>query len=221
VLPPPLAPPLPSRPTRRPRRRIPWLALLGLALVLTAIVGAIGWVGAFSPYGFVRFSSPSADRTITISRPGDYLVFEEGVGATDPDLPPPLAITVIDERGHSVPVEQLVAPGSSAAPFAYHVPPNEGRAIARFNAPRRGRYLLQVGLLDPDSIVAANYQSDPPSRLAVGRELGMAWLRTPWGLLVLAGVPLAAGVVVLVLARRRGRGERVAKPPQSPVESVR
>ena len=88
MLPPPLAPPLPSRPIRGPRRRIPWLALLGFALILVAVVGAIAWAGAFSPYGFVRFSGPPADRTITISRPGDYLIYEEGADATDSDLPP-------------------------------------------------------------------------------------------------------------------------------------
>ena len=91
MLPPPLAPPLPSRPIRGPRRRIPWLALLGFALILLAVVGAVGWVGAFSPYGFVRFSLAGNDRTrvatrtITISRPGDYLIFEEGAGASDAD----------------------------------------------------------------------------------------------------------------------------------------
>ncbi len=222
MLPPPLAPPLPSRPTRRPRRRIPWLALVGFALVLIAIVGAIGWVGAFSPYGFVRFSLLRAERTITISRPGDYLIFEEGAGATDPRP----AAAPGDHRGRRawavgagrVTRRARIQRGALRLPRATERRPGH-RSVQR--AASRGVSAAGRSLSTRDSIVAANYQSDLPSSLAVGRELGMAWLRTPWGLLVLAGVPLAAGVVVLVVARRRGRREPVAKPPGSPVESVR
>ncbi len=204
-----------------PRRPVPWLALVGFGLLLAGIVGAIGWVGAFSPYGFVRFSLWRADRTIMINRPGDYLVFEEGAGATDSDLPPRLAITVMDDGGASVPVEQLIDPGTRAAPYAYHVPPNEGRGIARFTASRSGRYFLQVEPLAAQGIDPSDYRPDPPASLAVGRELDIAWLRTPLGLLALGGVPFAAGVVVLVIARRRRQGEHGAKPPVRPPELVR
>jgi hypothetical protein len=221
VLPPPLAPPLPTRPRPRLRRPIPWMVLLGFGLLLAGIVGAIGWLGALSPYGFVRFSLPPMDRSITISRPGAYLIFEEGAGATDRDLPPPLAITVLDSRGQSVPVEPLVDPGTQGAPFAYHVPPNEGRAIGRFTVAHSGRYLLQVAPLDPKSVDLSDYRADLPSKLAVGRQLDVAWLRTPLGLLALAGVPFVAGVVVLVVARRRHRGHAGTKPPDRPAELVR
>jgi hypothetical protein len=223
VLPPPLTPPLPTRGPPRTRRPIPWLALLGFALLLVAIVGAVAWVGAFSPYGFVRFSLLRAtDRTITVSRPGDYLIFEEGADASQGDVPPRLAVTVLDTRGRSVPVETLIAPGTTAAPLSYHVPPNEGRAIARFSAARSGSYLLQVQPLDPRSIDPSDYQSQLPSSLAVGRQLEFAWLRTPFGLLVLAGAPLAAGVVVLVVVvRRRRRSDAAARPTERPVETVR
>jgi hypothetical protein len=220
MLPPPLAPPLPTRPLRRPRRPIPWRALLGIALLLVGVVGMIAWVGAFSPYGFVRFSFPRGDRTITISRPGDYLVFQEGADATDADLPPRLAITVIDERGRNVPVERLVEPGTRGAPYAYHVPPNEGRAIARFTAQRAGGYLLQVEALDPGDIDPSDYQSELPTSLAVGRSLRVAWLRTPLGLLAMGVVPLAAGIWVLVWARRGRPVVANAKPPGSPLQRV-
>jgi hypothetical protein len=221
MLPPPLVPPLPTRPLRRPRRRIPWLALLGVLLVVAGIAGTIVWVGALSPYGFVRFSLPRADRTITISRAGEYLVFEEYAGATDRDLPSRLDISVVDDRARALKVEQLVPAGTQGAPFAYHVPPNEGRAIARFTAPRAGRYLLLVEPLDPQSIDPADYRPDLPGSLAVGRELSVAWLRTPLGFLVLGAVPFAAGVVVLVVARRRHRVVATAKPAADALESVR
>jgi hypothetical protein len=195
--------------------------LLGILLVVAGIAGTIVWVGALSPYGFVRFSLPRADRTITISRPGDYLIFEEYAGATDRDLPSRLEVSVIDERGRSLAVEQLVPPGSQRAPFAYHVPPNEGRAIGRFNAPRAGLYLLQVEPLDPQSIDPADYRSDLPGGLALGRELSVAWLRTPLGWLALGAVPCAAGIVVLVVARRRHRAAAAAKPPDSALGPVR
>src|SRR3954454_25312908 len=160
MLPPPLAPPLPTRPMRGSRRRIPWLALLGFALILAAVVGAIAWGAAFSPYGFVRFAGPSADRTITISRPGDYLIYEEGADASDRDLPPRVAITVNDRRGRSLHVDQLIAPRTRGAPFAYHVPPHEGRAIGRFTATRSGLYRLHVELLDPKTFDRADYRPD-------------------------------------------------------------
>lgn len=221
MLPPPLAPPLPTRTLRRPRGPIPWRILVGVALLLVGAVGTIAWVGAFSPYGFVRFSFPRADRTITISRPGDYLVFQEGADAGDADLPPRLAITVLDERGRNVAVEPLVEPGTRGAPYAYHVPPNEGRAIARFTAPRKGRYLLQVEALDDRDIRPSDYQRELPTNLAVGRSLRFTWLRTPLGLLAMGGIAIVAGVCVLIWARRSRSVAAEAKPPGSPLEPVR
>ena len=138
------------------------------------------------------------DRTINVSRPGTYLVFDEQPGAADPDLPPMLSITVIDPNARNVPVEPLIAPGTGrGAVPAYRVPPNEGRAIARFTAPREGPYLLSVEQLNTEGIDPAGYQSDLSSTIAVGRQLSWSWLRSPLGLLVLGVLPMLAGVAVV------------------------
>jgi hypothetical protein len=196
---------------RRTRWRLPWLAILGVLLVVAGMVGTIVWLGAFSPYGFVRFALPRPDHTITISRPGTYLVFEEFAGAARRDLPSPIDISVTPSVGYpALPVEPLVEPGERGAPLAYNVPPNEGRAIARFVAPRPGRYLLMVDTIAPEQADAPLYRDQLPEGLAVGRELGAAWLRTPIGLALFGLLPLAAGttVLVVVVVRRRGRSAR-------------
>lgn len=218
MLPPSLAPPLPTRPRRRTRRNVPWLALLGLLLVVVSVIGTIVWVGALSPYGFIRFPLrlTPADRDLTISRAGTYLIFEEYAGATRPDLPSPLDIAVIDERGRSLAVDPLVEPGQRGAPFGYHLPPNEGRAVARFVAPRAGHYLLQIEEVDPTQVDANDYRGELPSGLAVGREIDVAWLRGPLGLVLFGLVPLVVGTVILVrvIIRRRGQPRNEAgKPP--------
>jgi hypothetical protein len=222
VLPPPLTPPLPT-PVQHRARVIPWFTLAGAALLLIGVIGAIVWFGALSPFGFVRFSFASADfRTIDVSRSGTYLVFDERPGATDPDLPPRLSITLMDPSGRQVPVEDLVAPGTRAAPFGYHVPPNEGRAIARFTAPREGSYLLRVTPLASGGTNAADYRDAIPTQLAIGRELAWPWLRSPLGLLVLGVLPMLAGVAVLLQDQRRRRRRRSeASISESPLEPVR
>lgn len=208
VLPPPLAPPLPSRTVRGARRRLPWRAAIGVLLLVAGLVGTLVWVGALSPYGFVRFPLVRADRTITISRPGDYLLFEEYAGASQGDLPSALSVGVLDSSGRTVPVQPLLDAGERGAPSGYRVPLREGRAVARFAAPRRGLYLVRVEPLDVDAPDRSRYRAGLPTDLAVGRELAWGWLRTPLGLVVLGLVPLAAGVAVLVWAARRRRGPR-------------
>ena len=220
MLPPPLAPPLPTRPVRRPRRPLLWGGVLGALLVIGGVLGTIVWVGALSPYGFIRFSLPRADRTITISRPGDYLLFEEYAGAADADLPSALLVTVIDDGGRSIDVENLVEPGRRGAPFTYHVPPNEGRAVARFDAPRAGLYLVQVEPLELNALDRAGYRDRLPDQLAVGRQLAWNWMRTPLGLLAFGLVPLAAGTLVLVRVLRRRR-LREPEPAREPPRAVR
>jgi hypothetical protein len=192
---------------------VPWLTLVALVLFAAAVAGTLVWAAALSPYGLVRFSVPRADRTVTISRTGTYLVFEEDPDAARAALPPPLEISVLDDRGRTVPVTMLVEPGQAAAPFAYDVPPHEGRAIARFEASRAGRYLVQVEPLAPGTFDPSQYSDDRPDALAVGRQLAMSWLRTPLGLLLLGGVPFIAGVVVLVAARRRRAAARDRSEP--------
>ncbi len=208
MLPAPLVPPLPSRPPRRARRRIPWLTLIGVVLIVGGLVGAVVWFGALSPYGFVRFPLARADRTITISRPGTYLLFEEFDGASRSDLPPPLEVVILDGRGRPLPVQRLVDPGERRAPQSYNVPPNEGRAIARFVAPIAGRYWLDVEPFEPADSERSAFRAQWPDGLAVGRQLGATWLRTPIGLLLLGVVPVAAGTFVLITALRRRRRAR-------------
>jgi hypothetical protein len=192
--------------------------VLALVLFAAAVAGAVIWAAALSPYGLVRLSTIGG--SVTVNRPGTYLIFEEDPGAARPALPPPLEISVLDERGQNVPVTTLVRPGDVGAPFSYNAPPHEGRAIARFDAPRRGQYLVQISGLDPDGLDAAAYSSDRPDGLAVGRQLAWPWLRTPLGLLLLGGVPFVAAVVVLVVARRRRQASRTRSEPSIPSGSL-
>jgi hypothetical protein len=202
---------------------VPWLVVLALGLFAGAVAGTLVWAAALSPYGLVRFAAPVAGetaRTVTINRPGTYLVFEEDPGASRAALPPALEITVRDDRSRVVPVTMLVEPGEVGAPFSYNMPPHEGRAIARFEASRKGGYDVAARRLVVDSADAAGYSGDPPDGLAVGRQLGMSWLRTPLGLLLLGGVPFVAGLVVLIVARRRRNAARTPAEPSEPSGSL-
>lgn len=184
---------------------MPWRGALAVVLLAGGVIGSIVWVAALSPYGFIRFSLLHADRTVTVSRPGEFLLFEEYPGAASADLPSPLAVTVTDDRGRPVPVEVLLDPGDEGAPYSYRVPPHEGRAVARFDATRPGLYLVQVEPLNLGALDRSDYRPRLPEGLAVGRRIEWNWLRGPLGLLVCGVLPLVAGTVVAVWAVRRRR----------------
>jgi hypothetical protein len=195
--------------------------VLALVLLAASVAGALLWAAALSPLGLVRLAAlPGQERQVTINRPGTYLVFEEDPGASDGQLPPPFEISVLYEQSGTVPVTMLVDAGEVGAPFAYDVFPHEGRAIARFEAVREGAYYVRVERLEAGAFDPSDYSDDPPDGLAVGRQLEWSWLRTPLGLLLLGGVPLAAGIAVIIVSRRRRRGVRTPTEPPRPSGSL-
>src|SRR5690606_23911491 len=100
--------------------------------------------GGLSPLGYERFPLLALDRAVELDRAGTYVVFEEFDGASRPELPSALQVSVFGTDGRPVPVRQLIAPGARTAPAAYRLITYEGRAIAEFTVPRPGRYLVQV-----------------------------------------------------------------------------
>jgi hypothetical protein len=155
--------------------------------------------------GFTRISLYDGDRIQNIREPGAYLLFEERRGASEPALPPPIAITVTSKQGDVVPVDLLVKPGSRVTPFPYRTPWQEGRALASFRIEEPGEYHVHALPIRPTS----GYAYRPGGTLAIGRESATTWLGSWLGLLVLAGVPLAGGVVVLAVGRRRRHARAV------------
>ena len=220
MIPTPLVAP-PAR-GREGSRKVWWAGgWLGTLCVALAVFGAVIWVGGISTLGFTRFSVLEGDRRIDVRQPGTFVVFEEFKGASRPQLPPPLDITVRDEKGSSVPVEKLVEPGEVAAPDAYRdTLDHEGRAIARFTVTEPGTYRLRVqvkllGTYDP-----TQFGTRVRGTIALGRDLATTWLAGPLGVVALVVVPLVIGVTLLLLtrpARRRARrrSEAVAPPPHS------
>ncbi|MFN8038937.1 MAG: hypothetical protein U0Q07_06970 [Acidimicrobiales bacterium] len=205
---------------REGTRKVWWAgAWLGTVCVAVAVFGAVIWVGGISTLGFTRFSVLEGDRRIDVRQPGTFVVFEEYKGASRAQLPPPLDITVRDEKGSSIPVEKLVEPGQVGAPDAYRdTLDHEGRAIARFTAPAPGTYRLRVqakllGTYDP-----TQYGTRVRGTIALGRDLATTWLGGPIGVVAMVVVPLVIGVSLLVLTRRarrraRRRAEAAAPAP--------
>jgi hypothetical protein len=182
----------------------------GAVLIVVAVVGAVVWTAALSPVGYNRFSVTSLDRTLDIDRAGTYLVFEEFAGASQPDLPSTLEVSVFATDGRAVPSRRLIDPGERAAPHAYNLFGYEGRAIAEFSIPRPGRYLVQVRPVGAGSADPGEYRDVVPETIAVGRDLAAGWLGGWLGPLLMAVVPFVLGVALIVVWRRKSRASRTA-----------
>jgi hypothetical protein len=207
VIPVVLTPPLSAGPRRR-TRALPIAALVGAGLVLWGVLATVVWGAAVSPYGFVRFSLADADRTITVQRAGTYVVFEEFPGAAGDDPTLPLEVSVIDEQGLPVEVTPLIDPTDPGAAASYRVPFHEGRAVAQFHLPERGRYLLRVDLRPLEDAPPGRYRVDPSARLALGRRTSLSWVGSI-AVPLLGGVaPAAAGTWVLIRSVRARRRDR-------------
>lgn len=163
------------------------------------------WLTALSPYGFRRFSLADGDRVLVIHRAGTYEVFEEFPGAAAHQLPSPLEVSVIDTEGRAVEVQRLVRPGDRAPVDTYDLPLYEGRGVARFDAPRTGRYLLRVGELDPGTYTAEEYSRAAGVVIAVGPSAASTWIASPLISLVVGPVPFVVGIVVIVVTTRAAR----------------
>ena len=180
------------------------LRRLGLAALLVAVAAAVVWAGGWSPLGFQRFELADADRQLTLRQPGEYVLYEEGEGASAPALPSPVQVLVEGTDGlAAAEVVPAQAPGEVAAPDAYRTPWHEGRALARFRVDEPGTYRLVV--LPLDDVDPAAYEPLPLGGLAVADARSTSWVGGPWGVAVLVGVPAGVAVALLLAGRRAGR----------------
>ena len=200
-------PPPPGRTLRR----------LGLAALAVALAAAVVWAGGWSPLGFERFDLVDADRRLTLRDAGEYVVYEEGDGASAPGLPSPLQVLVEGTGGlPAAEVTPALAPGEVGAPDAYRTPWHEGRALARFRVEEGGTYrLVVVPLRDADP---AEYGPEQAVTLAVGDARSASWAGGPWGVALVVGVPAGVGVALLVASRR---ARRAAAAPAGGVRRIR
>jgi hypothetical protein len=196
----PLVSPLPTSSGRRARPGAT-LVVTGLLGLAAAVIGAVVWYFVLAPSGFQRFDFDDANRSIRFRQAGEYVLFEEGPGASAPALPPSIEVQLRAEQGRGVPVEDLVEPGTLAAPDAYDTPWHEGRAIARFEIEEAGTYRLLAFEVEPDDPAA--YLTSPPEQLAVGRHAATTWLGRPTALVVLVLTPLGLGVAALAVGLHR------------------
>lgn len=211
MIPAPLAPPLDrgrSRPAR-PGRLAGWLAL---ALAAIAVLGAVAWVAVFSPLRMRRFAVYDASRIVSFPQSGTYVLFEEGPGASQVRLPPPVVVTVVGEGGVDVPVEFYAKPADATATPNYRIGPYEGRAFARFFIPRPGEYLVRIETVPPSLVPPGQYSEPPRVEYALGREITTTWLGSYVGLLVVAALPAVAAAAAASVSRRQRRAAAAGEP---------
>lgn len=188
------APPAPSR-IGGPRAGGIARAVGALLLVL-ALVGGSAWYLVYSPFSFRRWSTLEVVPELVIKDPGTYVVYEEFPGAADSTADSNLTISLSSIGGRRVSgTDQIGADGRSTS--TYHTPFHEGRAVASFVVDRPGTYRLVAFTSGP------GVTSSSAPKLAWAPSGRPGWLGGLTGLLVLVVVPAAAGVIVLVVARRR------------------
>jgi hypothetical protein len=177
----------------------------GLVLIALGILGGAVWAIFLSPFGFSRFSLESQYRSFDAHRPGTYVVYLEGPGASRPSLPPALDVTAAGTGGQRVDVTRVGSPGVVGAADTYDVAGYEGRAVAIIHLRQSGSFLLTVSARPPGQFDTTQYAEVDEDTVAVGRGLGLGWPTTQWCGLVMVGVPAALGAVAIVVGRRRRR----------------
>jgi hypothetical protein len=184
--------------------------IVAAVLFFAAALGAVVWVLALTPVGFSRFRLVDGDRIENYRTTGTFVVFEERNGAGDPLLPPPITVSVTSDQGDVIQVEQLMKPYQRTSPYVYATPWQQGRAIARFTISEPGSYYVRS--LGVGGSSSSGYGPRRGGTLAIGRELATTWIGGPGGVALLAGLPLALGVVAVVVGRRRRRTVAASVP---------
>lgn len=186
--------PLESRPPEpvEPGRAAFWVAATALAL---ASFGLIVWFLGYSPRSFDRFEGTAAEREVSFPEAGEYVLYEEFPGASEPGLPSPMSLSVRSEDGIPMDVWSLHEPGQLVAPGGYDSWGREGRAMARFTIEEPGTHHLVVsprGVGDP-----GDFGRFRPVTFAVAPASTLGWLGSWWAPVVLGGLPAIVGLVSL------------------------
>ena len=186
----------PGRPQRR-RPSIQWLTrVVGLALVVAGVLGALVWVVAYSPVGFERVTLAEGPRTLRFDTPGEYLLYEER-----PDGQLPQLGTVAVSGPGGAPVALRPPAGVPEGAVARSLPLFEAWELGRFSVADPGEYTLVA-------LRSGAGAPTPSATVAVAPVRMPSWPGTWWGLIVLGVAPAAVGVgVVAASGGRRSTGD--------------
>lgn len=206
MIPGPLVPDL-SSPTGPPgsegaRRSGRFLVPIGIALIATSVVAIAVWAIFLSPFGFKRYPLVDQDRTFTIHQAGTYVLYLEGDGESAPALPPAIEVSAAGLTGQHLDIRMLGTPGVVAAPDAYDVWDREGRGLAVVHADRAGTFVVHVQPAPADQVDPRAERVVTDGTIAIGRGSSRSWLAGWAGLALLSGVPLLAGVGLVIVGWR-------------------
>ena len=188
-----------SMPGPGPSKKGYWL---GAAIIVLAGLGAIVWFGL----GFSRFSDridgfqrvpTNSQGEVTFDDTGGYVIYFEGPGASEGEIPTGQAQLTPIEGGDPVALDDY------ESDFTYDLNGHEGVAVLTLDIARPGTYLLES-------------ESEGEGELAVGRSVAGTLVTSVVGGLALGGLGLVAGVVVLIVTAVRRRGARPKNAPWIP-----
>ncbi|HEX7276104.1 MAG TPA: hypothetical protein VF244_01905 [Acidimicrobiales bacterium] len=182
-----------------PSRKGYWV---GAALILVGVVGAVLWF----VFGFMSFSDTiddfqrvpvNGEGEVTFDDTGGYVLYFEGPGASDGDVPAGQAQLTPVAGGESLELE------SYDSELSYSMSGHSGVAVLTVDIEEPGTYLLES-------------ESDGSGELAVGRSVGSKLVTTVVGGLALGALGVMSGIVILIVTAVRRRGARPKNAPWIP-----
>jgi hypothetical protein len=175
---------------------------IGGAIIVVAGLIAIAWFGL----GFSRFSDRVEDfqrvpangsGEVTLDDAGGYVIYFEGPGASDGDVPAGQAQLTPVDGGDPVPLE------SYESDFTYDISGRSGLAVLTVDIEQPGTYLLES-------------EVEGDGELAVGKSVANTLVTSVVGALAVGGLGFVTGVVVLIVTAVRRRGSRTRNAPWIP-----
>lgn len=181
---------------------------VGAAIVVVAGIAAIVWFAT----GFKSFSDTidnfqrvpvNGEGEVTFDDTGGYVLYYEGPGASDGDIPTGQAQLTPVAGGESLDLDDY------DSELTYEIGGHSGVAVLTVDIEEPGTYLLES-------------ESDGDGELAVGRSVGTKLVTSIVGGLVLGGLGVVVGAVIIIVTAVRRRGARprnapwIPPPPGSP-----